>query len=165
MCLPIAAVAIAGVVASAAGTAMSVNSQMQQGKFQAQVAENNAKIAGYQADEAQKQGELQQDSINRRIAATAGAQRAAFAGAGISLGSGTTLDVAESSARTGASDIAMSQYNTALAKWGFGIQQQNAEAQASMDLATVNNAPISGAANFGASLLSTATQYKQQGIW
>lgn len=153
------AIPIAMAVVAAAGAAMQAKSQSDAANYQAAQAKNNAKIAGYQGQIAQHQGEEEADAIHRQVSATIGAQRAGFAAGGISLGSGTELAVESDTARAGALDLATARNNTDLKKWGFNIEKQNYLSSEAADKSAGTNALISGGVNVASSLLSSASMY------
>ena len=158
MCDP---VSIGMVAVSVAGTAVSTAGKFEQAGFEAKMAQNNAKIAGDQAAQAEIAGREQQDQVNRNIAATEGAQKAAFGASGVSLGEGTTSDVLASTAFKGQIDLNTIAQNTALKKWGFQVQQQNYLTQAKVDEASGFQALATGALQAGTSMLGAASQYNQ----
>ncbi len=158
MCDP---VSIGLVAVSIAGTAVSTAGKYEQAQFEAKQAQNNAKIAGDQAAQAEIVGREQQDQVNRNIAATEGAEKAAFGASGVSLGKGTTSDVLASTAMKGQIDINTIAQNTALKKWGFDVQKQNFLTQAKVDTAGGFQSLVSGALQAGTSMLGAASQYNQ----
>ena len=164
-CLPLVAVAAISIAATVASAAVSAVASKNQADYQAKMAGNQAKVAGYQAQNADLQGRMQQDQINRRTAAEIGSQDADFGSSGISLGSGTSEQVAVDTRGFGAADIATTQYNTALAKWGFKTQQNVDLSMQSMYGAAASNATTAGAVNGAASVLSSVTMFNAQGAF
>lgn len=92
---------IAAIVATVISTAVSVASEVQNNRFQAQVADNNAKISEINADIARKEGIVDQARAAEAAHRAIGRERAAQAQGGI-LSSATgelVLDQAEAAAR------------------------------------------------------------------
>lgn len=79
------ALAVAGLVLSAAGTVMGAIQSANQAKFQADIADRNAQAAKFQA-------EAEEGRFRRTAFRQMGATRAAFGAAGTTLG-GSALDV------------------------------------------------------------------------
>ena len=128
MCEPIS-MALAA-VSSVIGTGMSVMSSIQQGqaqaaqaRYQAQVAENNARVVRLQSEQAAQ-------AQNRQNAMRAGAQRAAFAASGVDPNQGSALTVQEDSAEQGALESANIAYRGLLQGMGLDSEAQLARTRA-----------------------------------
>lgn len=137
MCVPIAALGLtaAGTVgagATLAAAGISAYSSMQQGKVAQQVANNNAKMAEYAAQDAQKRGEEEAAAVQRRAAALKSSQRAALAANGLDLSYGTAADLQDQTDFFGQADAATARTNASREAWRLrsGGQQEIAAGKA-----------------------------------
>jgi len=87
MCLP--ALTIASAVLSGFGAYGQAKAANAQADYNASVADNNAKMATYQAEDAQRRGEEEAINKNRQTAQLRGEQRATMAARGLDLTYGT----------------------------------------------------------------------------
>ena len=149
------AIAIGGLVASAASTGLAMASQAnqaqaakQQAAYQAQVAQNNAALA-------QQQGEVAQQQVYREGAQRAAAQRATMAAHGIDLGFGTAVDIQQDTARATALDAATAQYNAFLQ----GTSQRD---QSVLDRTVGRNASAAAPLAMAGTLLAGASQFSSR---
>ena len=131
MCMAGAA-SLGGMIAGASGQVMAAGGAVMQGRstmaaaeYEEDVAKNNALLAKYQAEDASRRGEIQVDDINQAISQLTGQGRATMGAGNILLGSGSALSWEQDVAATGARDIAMSEYNTSMERWGFDLQRDN----------------------------------------
>lgn len=166
------AAAGAGVGASILGTGVSVVGAIMQGQqnqamadYQSKVAENQATVAGYQAKEATRQGAIEEKQQRLRVAQIKGQQRTGFAGAGVTVDSGSSMDILADTAYLGEQDALTIRHNAAMKGWSLKAQAANYSAQSGMYSAQGSNAYTSGLINAGGSLLSGAGdayyRYKQ----
>lgn len=129
-------VAIGMMVATAAVSAYSAYRQSSAQKAAAQynqdVQKQNAQIAGMQAQSVAAQGQVQQDAYQRKLAALMGSQRAALAGTGVDINTGSALSLQEDTAALGAIDTAQMRQQTAQAVWQTRLQGQSAANQAQL---------------------------------
>jgi len=105
--------------AQAAGGLLSAGAEQQAGEANASIQANNAALARYQAKDALRRGAIDEQQLKQRIGQIIGSQRAAYAGGGLALDSGTPLDVALDTARTGALDVAQIRVNAANEAFGY----------------------------------------------
>lgn len=155
MCLPLAAV---GAVMTVASTAFAAVAQSQAAGYQEQVAKNNAKVAGWQADDAARRGEIDRARLSVRNAQIIAAQTAGVGASGIQLGSGSPETVLEYNRGVAAEDLATAGYNAQLEQWGYRSRQDNFNAQAGLYGQTATNSLIAGGIGAGGSLLGSASQ-------
>ncbi|OAE72607.1 hypothetical protein A7J71_11345 [Achromobacter insolitus] len=158
MCTPAAApyVMMAGAGASAAGATNSANAQRAGLNYQAEVAANNAQIAEWQAQDAIRQGQEQEQQSRLRYASTKGTQRAALAANGVALDEGSAVDILASTDYMNASDASTIQANAARAAWGYRTQGANYTDNANSLRAGAS--AISSGSAAGMSLLGSAGQ-------
>lgn len=110
----------------AAGSVLGAGAEKQAGEANANIEANNARIARQAANDALRRGAVDEQALKQRIGQIIGSQRAAYAGGGIALDSGTALAMSEDTARTGAIDVATIRLNAANEAWSY---RQRAKAQ------------------------------------
>lgn len=132
MCEP-TTLAIAGLAISAIGTGVAYDQQRQAGKANAQIAENNAKLAADDARNEMALGDRETQHQAWRTRALEGQQRAAIAAQGIDASIGTPLDILGETAMFGEIDQQAIRLNTARRAWGFNAQAQNTRNQSGVD--------------------------------
>lgn len=111
-------------------SAMQAYSQNQQGKYQAEVANQNASIAEQQAQDAINRGNAQADEVRRRNRQAAGTQAATMGATGADLSSGNALDIFGDTAQFGQLDALTTVNNAQREAYGFQIQAMNSRAEA-----------------------------------
>lgn len=125
MCTP--EVAIASTVFS---TAFQMKAASDQADYTSQVARNNATMAEYAAQDAQRRGELEAQRVQRQTSQLVGAQRAGYAARGLDITDGTPGDVIDQTNFFGSADAATARYNAKLDAYGKRVQAQNYRGQA-----------------------------------
>lgn len=148
MCEPITLGAIAGIASGAAGSAgvlgtaltasqaialgatvgsgvMSAAGMYQQGQVQKQVARNNATMAEYAAQDAQRRGEEEAIAVQRKAAGLKGAQRSLMAARGLDLGAGTAAEILDQTDFFGEQDASTTRFNAARDAWAYRAQKQD----------------------------------------
>lgn len=138
MCVPIAALGLSAIGtatagASLAGAAISAYSSIQQGKTAQQVANNNATMAEYAAQDAQKRGEEDAMAVQRKAAALKSSQRVGLAANGLDLSYGTAADLQDQVDFFAQSDAATARTNASRESWRLragGAQDRAAGAAA-----------------------------------
>ena len=106
----------------AGGTAFSATSQYNSGKINKKIAENNATVLDWQADDVvavAAQNEKLQRIETRRII---GSQRAALGAQGIEVNDGSSVDIQVGAARIGEVDARTIRANAAMDAWGIRSQ-------------------------------------------
>ena len=154
----------ASLAAAVGGTAMSIAGQSQQAaaqagaaNYQAQVARNAQLVASYNAANALKVGQIQEDQQRQKTGLIIGAQRAALAAQGGDVTSGSAIDIFGDTARAGEMDALTIRSNAIRQSWGFQVAGANSGAQAGLYSAqaadTMANLPF----GIGSSLLGGAS--------
>ena len=128
MCEP-ATIAIAVTLASTAisvyGGIQQAQAQRAQGKYQRQVAANNAIVAQRRAGAAIRIGEHEAAVQQFEARALAGRQRAAFAANGVVVDDGTAINVVEGTLDRGVTNAQIARANAQREALGFSTQGQN----------------------------------------
>jgi len=118
--------------AQVAGSLLGAGAAKQAGEANAAIEANNAQMARYQANDAQRRGAIDEQQLKQHIGQIIGSQRAAYAGAGLALDSGTPAEVAADTARIGALDVAQIRVNTANEVFGYRQRAQAFEYQSDL---------------------------------
>lgn len=93
------------------------------------VANNNAVMADYAANDAQVRGEEEAMSVQRRAASLKSSQRVSAASKGLDLGYGTTADLQDQTDFFAQSDAATARTNAGREAWRSRTQAQDFRAQ------------------------------------
>lgn len=119
-----AAMMITGVqtVSTFASQQREARARQQQGTFEQQAYERNAQLADLQAADAVARGTVSGYQRGQQVRAAIGDARASLAGQGVTLDTGSALDVQSDIASLGALDIATIRNNAAREAWGFTTQ-------------------------------------------
>lgn len=153
MCNPVAALA-AGM--QAGGAYNSAQAQKQSLLYDAQVADNNATLAEWQARDAITVGNLKEQSVRMQMAGVKGSQRAAMAANGIDLTQGTAVDVLTSTDYMGERDALTVRNDALRSAWGYRTQGVGYQDNARMSRTGANS--ISPTAAAATSLIGDAGQ-------
>lgn len=123
------AFSVIGSVNQAKAQQNSYNSQAQvqqnQYNYQAQVAANNATMAEYQARDAIKQGQREEQNQRLKAAALLSDQRAQLAANGIDLGEGTATDLLTTTKFMGEHDALTIRDNASRKAWAYRVQSSS----------------------------------------
>lgn len=179
MCMAAAPLAVASLVATGVGTAVSMYGQYQQGKaqagqyaYQAAVDRNNKIIMDRQAEDAIKRGEAEEDEHRRKVASIKADQRVGFASRGIDLGSDNVLDTLSDTAMLGELDALTIRNNAQREAYGYRVQGMNYEASAGNNMLASKNAKSASRTGMSSTLLSGASTvagdyatYKNKGVF
>lgn len=157
MCLPLAAVAA---VASIAGAGVAAYGMVQQGKTAQQVADNNAKMAEYAAQDAQRKGEEDAMAVQRKAAALKSNQRVAMAANGLDLTYGTAADLQDQTDFFAQSDAATARTNASREAWRL---RSGGQQEAAMGAAARSNASLSAAGTLIGTAGSVASKWYAPG--
>ena len=144
----------AGAIAGVAGGVVGGISSYQQGKqqqayynYQAQVAEENAKIANSNAALERQQG-IEEARLQRiKTAQAIGSQQTAMAANGVDVTQGTALDVIEDTAAMGELDALQTRYNYERKAIQYEQQANNFQSQSNLDIIAGQNAYSAGKMN------------------
>lgn len=116
--------------ASIAGGMSQASALRAQADYESRIADINARLAGFQADEAIRRGEKDVAGIQRRRTQFIGKQRAALAAQGIDIESGTPLQTQEDTASMAAEDIMTTRNNAWREAWGLRAGAQDIRGRA-----------------------------------
>lgn len=174
MCEPatitLALTAASGVIA-AGGAIKQGQAQKAQANYQAAVERNNATIAGWQADDAAKRGQVEEQRQRLQVARIRGSQRAAYASSGVELTGGSPLDTLMDTAQLGELDALTIRSNAEREAYGYRTQQGNLAAQSALTRQAGRNAATAGYIGAGSALLGSAATagdryltYKKLGV-
>jgi hypothetical protein len=128
---------------SLVGTGMSAygayqNSKASQGmaNYNAQVAENNAKTAEIQAQDALRRGDAEADTVRRNADMLKGSQRASMAAKGLDLAEGTAAELQDQTDFFSLTDQATARDNAKKEAWSIRVGGSNYRSEAAMQRAT-----------------------------
>jgi hypothetical protein len=148
---PTSAVAIASLAVGAVGAGVGAYGAIQSGEaqqaaanYQAQVARNNATIAGQNAAYATAAGNAQAEQSTMKTNAVVGAMMAGQAASGIDVGSGSALDTRTSQKEVGALEVGTIRNQAAWKAYGYQTQSMSDTAQAGLDTAQGSAAATAG---------------------
>lgn len=113
-------------IATAAAAGMSAKATYDQGQVAKQVGRNNATMAEYAAQDAQRRGEEEAAAVQRRGASIKSAQRVSLAAKGLDLGYGTAADLQDQTDFFTQSDVATTRTNANRESWNLRAQGQQA---------------------------------------
>lgn len=113
------------IATTVAGTAMSAYGMYQTGKYNQQVAENNAQTAELQAEDAIERGEEDTRLKRREIARLKGQQRTAIASSGLVVDEDTGADVLMDTEMLGTEDVLAIRNNAQREAWAYRTQASN----------------------------------------
>lgn len=153
------AVAAIGSAVSGYGVVSSGNAQKAAASYQAQVAQNNAAIAGMNANAAIATGNTKLQAAQENNAQQMGEVRAAIAGGGIDINSGSALREQQGLAQVQQLNNATIVSNAARSAWNYRNQGADYTAQAGLDLEKGEQAQTAGLIGGFSSLLSGAGQF------
>ncbi|ECF1701250.1 hypothetical protein E1B77_09915 [Salmonella enterica subsp. enterica] len=117
-------------VGSLAASGMQAYQQYQTGKYQADVANQNADLAEAQAGDAINRGNAEASKQRRQTQQLKGQQAAAMGAAGGDLSSGNALDIFGDTAQFGALDSLTTVNNAQREAYGYQVSAANSRAQA-----------------------------------
>lgn len=109
-------------LSSVAGAYANAQAYKSQGNFQNQIYKFNSQVAKVQAEDALKRGEESVTNLNKSVKKLVGSQRASLAAQGISLESGTPLELQQDTAYMGALDAITIRNNAYREAWGYKSQ-------------------------------------------
>lgn len=142
------------------------NARQQQGAFEQAAYERNASLADLQAADAVKRGMLSAQQRGQQVRASIGDARVSLAGQGVTLDTGSALDVQADIASLGALDIATIRNNAAREAWGFTTQATDLRSRGILAKAGADNAASGLRADSANTLITGAAKtygiYRQQ---
>lgn len=160
MCGPaaIAPLAIAGAVASAGAQLYAGAAARSQGRYQQDIAQQNAQMERRAANDAVTRGQTAQLQRYRQLSQSLGAQRAALAANGLDLSFGSAMDTQLDTAQIAYEDSATLAENTRREVQGYDINAANYTMKGRAARAEGNAAFVSGAIGAVGTLLGGASQ-------
>lgn len=163
MCGPAAVIplAIAATAVTAAGAIYQGNVAAAQGKYEAAVANQNAKMERAASDDARQRGETEQLRHYRRVAQVLGAQRAQLAAGGLDVTFGSAADLQGDTMALGLEDSAIIAENTRREMQGYDISAVNYTAQGRAARMRGNAARVGGYVSAASTILGGASQVGQ----
>ena len=133
-------------------------------RYNAQVAENNAKITEYQKADVARQAEDKKLEIRQYQAKLKAQGRTGYAAGNVALGSGSPADFEANIAELAEQDIMDTEYNKKQNIWGLNIEKQNYYSQANLLRTSGDNQYKAGLMGMGTSLLSTGHKFGDK-LW
>jgi enamine deaminase RidA (YjgF/YER057c/UK114 family) len=112
-------------VLTAAAGVQKAQAEKAAGNYQASVAEQNAKLNDFRAEQAGQIGAMKENAYRDRVRQMAGAQRTVLAANGIDLGSGTATDLVSDTYTLGEQDALTIRFNAMNEAWGYRTQAVN----------------------------------------
>jgi hypothetical protein len=148
--------------ATAASFLMTGYSQYQQGQYQKDLGNYNAKVDEIKATQALEAGVAAEDAHRAKVRQMIGQQRAGMGASGVEVDSGTFGDILADSAAQGEMDAVAHRTNAMREAWGYRESAKQSAAEGKW-------AGRSGAMNSLGTLLSGSLQTynagKKAGIW
>lgn len=148
---------VAGAGVSAVGSYNSMESQSANAAYQAQVAANNSKIAGENANMDLQSGETAELNRGLKTRAQVGAQLAGQSGSGVDVNSGSFVGARRATSEIGSLDALTIRSDTAKKVFADQTQQSNFEAQSGLDTQESTQAADAAPIAAAGSLLSGAS--------
>ncbi len=102
----------------------------QQAKYDAQVSEQNAKVADLQAEQAKQIGSIEEERQRARVRQQIASQRVAFAANNVDAATGTAAEVLGDTAGFGYADATMIRSNALREAWGYKADATNSRSRA-----------------------------------
>lgn len=165
MCGPAAlpALAIAASVVTAGGQLYAGSAAAKQGRYEQQVAEENAKLERNKVADATTRGNIEQARRYRELAQAQGRARAAMGAAGLDLGFGSALGVQLDQAQVAGEDAYIIGENTKREIEGYDINAANFVGQGRAARSRGKAAQTGSYFAAGGTLLGGAQQAKSMG--
>lgn len=161
MCLPAAALPLVAAGAQAAGTLVSGYSALQQGKYEAGVHRQNARMASEAAKDSITRGKDEARQFWKEAGQLKGRQVAAMAANGIDVGWGTALQIQQDTAAALSDDAGKLYRNIEQRTRGFDIEFSNEMGAASAAKSRGKQAMIGSVFGAASSLLGGAVQARK----
>lgn len=123
---------LAGMAVSAYGAYQQSVATKNAYEYQAKVAQNNAQIARWQAEDAVTRGQKEEANHRLKLAQMAGSQRASMAARGLDLGTGSALDILTGTEFMGEMDALTIRDNAGREAWAYSNKGNEYEANAEL---------------------------------
>ncbi len=171
MCVadPVTLLAVASAATSAYGAYNQAKAQQQSMNYQAQVNDRNAKVAEFQAQDAEARGQKESQIARQRASAMMGAQRASLAARGMDLTGGSAQGLLDDTQYFGELDHETIANNTAKEAWSIRARKDDYTAAAAMNRAGASNISpglslATSLVNSGASVANRWYRYKSADV-
>jgi len=115
----------ASVAVSAYGAHEQAQAQRHLANYNARIADNNATLAEYEAQDATRRGDEEAAAIRRNADMLKGSQRASMAAKGLDLAEGTAAELQDQTEFFALTDMATAKNNAARQAWGYRSQGLN----------------------------------------
>ncbi len=122
---------------------MGAASAYQQGQTAQKVAENNARMAEYAAEDAQRRGEENVQNIQRQASQLTGRQRGLMASRGLDLGVGTPSEILTQTDFFTDVDVGTARDNAAREAWASRAEASNMRAEGAAAMANARSQAFS----------------------
>jgi hypothetical protein len=132
--------------------------QASQARYEAKVADANARRESQRAIDALERGDIETRRYQRRLSQEIGQQNAALAANGIDITFGTAADVRGDTMMFGQEDVQSIQQNAFREAMGYDINAANYSAEAVARRRAAKGALIGGAFGVASTVLGGATQ-------
>lgn len=126
MCEP---ATIAMVAMTVIGGVVQAKAQRDQGKYEQEVANQNAKIADMQAENAKQIGNIEEERQRARVRQQIASQRVAFAANNVDAATGTAAEVLGDTAGFGYADATQIRSNALREAWGYKVDATNSRSR------------------------------------
>ena len=158
MCTPMLGMMLQGLgaMAQAQGQRHAAAAKANEYRYQAQVDDNNRKVALWKAQDAKDRGAKEEASLRTKVAQLKGRQKSALAASGVEIGDGSALDILGDTAALGELDALTIRSNAEREAYEQKVNASNLAANASMKRMGADNALIAGRIGATTSLLSGA---------
>ena len=158
MCTPMLGMMLQGLgaMAQAQGQRHAAAAKANEYRYQAQVDDNNRKVALWKAQDAKDRGAKEEASLRTKVAQLKGRQKSALAASGVEIGDGSALDILGDTAALGELDALTIRSNAEREAYEQKVNASNLAANASMKRMGADNAIIAGRIGATTSLLSGA---------
>jgi len=159
MCTPMLGMMLQGLgaMAQAQGQRHAAAAKANEYRYQAQVDDNNRKVALWKAQDAKDRGAKEEAAFRTKVAQLKGRQKSALAASGVEIGDGSALDILGDTAALGELDALTIRSNAEREAYEQKVNASNLAANASMKRMGANNAIIAGKIGSMTSLLSGAS--------
>lgn len=158
MCTPMLGMILnfAGAMSQAAGQRQAAEAKAAEYRYQAQIDDNNRKVALWKAEDAKARGAKDEAALRVKVAQLKGRQRSALAASGVEVGSGSALDILGDTAALGELDALTIRSNAERESYEQRVVASNLKANAGMKRMGADNAIIAGKIGARTSLLTGA---------
>lgn len=149
----------------ALGSIQQGNAAASSAKYNAQIQENNAKIAQQNSIFASEQGAANAGIEQQKTRAQVGAIKAAQAANGVDVNSGSAIDVRSSAESLGMLNAITIRSNASRHAYGYQTEAASDKAQAALDKQQAKYAKTAGYVGAGTSILGGAAKASESGTW